>query len=165
MKRVILLLLGCSIYGIGFTQHLAENEKTNSRGLECWYTITNTQDKEDHSRYEVTLYCSNRSEGIIFKAPVIQSGSYVKYENNIAVFNCINATGKRLTPKSGTVEMGYLTVPVADTYTDCKTNKTVSQVKYVRAGSILQPGETVSRRVIFLTAKGEKPDISLNVLL
>lgn len=164
MKYTLTLLALLFSFNL-FAQELTENEKFNSGGMDFWYKITNAQEKDDYSRYEVTVFCKNSSEGMIFKAPVVSSGAYVRYDKNIATFNCINATGKRLTSKSAIVELRDLTVPFSDIQKDCVTNKNVTQLRYIKAGSILNPGETVSRSVIFITPKGEKPSISLTVLL
>ena len=161
-----LIALSCMLLSFSaFAQEMTENEKVNSKGLDFWYVITNTQEKTDYTRYEVTVYCKNNNETMIYKAPVVQNGTYIKYETDIATFNCTNATGKRLTPKYANVQMSYLTVPISNTYTDCRTNKTITEIKYVQAGTVMQPGETRTRKVIFLTPKGEKPKINLVFLL
>ncbi len=164
MKYTLTLLALLFSFNL-FAQELTENEKFNSGGMDFWYKITNAQEKDDYSRYEVTVFCKNSSEGMIFKAPVVSSGAYVRYDKYIATFNCLNATGKRLTSKSAIVELKDLTVPFSDTQKDCVTNKNVTQLRYIKAGSVLNPGETVSRSVIFITPKGEKPSISLTILL
>lgn len=153
------MLLFCCLNSLG--QQLSENEKITLNGMEYSYVITNAQEKDDYSRYEVTMKCANTSAGMVFRPATVQNG-YVKYNNELATFNCTNATGKRLTPKSVSVTMNIFTVPVNDSYTDCKTNKTVTQIKYITAGNAMQPGETISRRAIFIVPKGQKPIIAIS---
>src|SRR6266508_1564244 len=111
MRKIILM---ASIMLIFFTSQsqqivdLEENSPFTYNGLEYGFYITNERSKEvkgeDYDRYEVSLYVTNKSgciKLIPFKTTLIGKAQYE--EVVVAEFNCKNATGKRLTAKTGKI--------------------------------------------------------------
>jgi hypothetical protein len=141
---------------------LQENNTTNADGVEIGFTITNEQKKEigneTYARYEVTVYISNHSgchrffldEGI----GNVFGGSYAS-PGTIAIFDCINATGKRLTSKNVSVRAKpfYLN----GSFSDTKDGKTVTRTIRVQSGYILRNGDSVSNNLIIIVPLGERP--------
>src|SRR6201986_430369 len=85
---------------------LTEKKPVTYDGIEYGYLIKNEQTKtakgEEYSRFEITLFATNKSG---CRKLYAQRTTYRTddYANLLATFNCSNANGKRLTAKSGTV--------------------------------------------------------------
>ena len=138
---------------------LTEGQPYEKNGLEYSFYITNEKNKEikgeDFDRYEVEISVTNKS-GCIKLIP-LRSGSQVNNSNNevqIAEFNCVNATGKRLTAKKGTVNARpwYTNVRIQD-----EAVKEKSRLVYAQAGYAIRDGQTISNRLIVIVPKGERP--------
>ncbi len=141
---------------------LQENNVTNVDGAEIGFTITNEQKKEigneTYARYEVTVYISNHSgchrffldegTGNVF------NGSYVT-PGTIAIFDCVNATGKRLTSKN--VSVSAKPFYLNGSFSDTKDGKTVTRTTRVQSGYILRNGDSVSNNLIIIVPLGERP--------
>jgi hypothetical protein len=133
---------------------LDEKKPVTFNGIEYGYQIKNEQVKsakgEEYSRYEITLFATNKSGCTKFYAP---KTNFIpsEYPNLLATFNCSNANGKRLTAKSGTVKARDFYVPVKVK----QDGKEVSQS--VAAGYMFRNGETVKDNIIVLVPKGERP--------
>ncbi len=134
--------------------------------VEYGFIVNNESTKgaggKDMSRYEVTLYAKNSSNCLkmfLFEKKTFLAGS-TSAENDLVRFDCVNATGQRLTSKGGTVEARPF-------YTNAKVSikgndgKTVVQDLKVQIGYALKPGESVSKSVIFLVPLGEQPKIQV----
>lgn len=154
-------LLSISVLGFltGFAQifDLEEKKPVTENGVEYGYILKNEQTKankgEEYSRFEITLYATNRSgcSKIFAERRSFLSGN--ENPNLIATFNCINANGKRFTAKAGTVKARdfYLTVSVNENGKDVNRS--------VKAGYIFRNGETIKDNIIVLVPKGDKPVI------
>ncbi len=134
---------------------LEEKKPATDNGIEYGYTIKNEQVKnakgEDYSRYEITLYASNKSG--CTKIYSDRSGFLSSGEspNLIATFNCNNANGKRLTAKSGTVK-------ARDFYINARITENGKEVtRSVKAGYIFRNGDMLKDNIIVLVPKGERP--------
>ncbi len=134
---------------------LTENESFKNNGLEYGYYISNESSKsvkgEDYDRYEVILYVNNNSGCIKimpFRTSVLSSSAD---ETLLADFTVKNATGKRLTAKSGKVNAKpfYAYVKLPD------GTKANAQVGYA-----LKNGESITNKIIVIVEKGQKPKVN-----
>lgn len=133
---------------------IEEKKPAEVNGIEFGYIIKNEQTKnvsnEEYSRFEITLYATNKSGCTRLYA---DRPSVKERQNVVATFNCFNANGKRLTSKSGNVSAKDFIVQV-------KLNEKNTGVK---AGYIFRNGETLRDNIIVLVPKNERPKIQCAV--
>jgi hypothetical protein len=173
MKKTTFLL---AILFFGVVLHsqqvvnLEEGKPYAYNGLEYGYYITNESSKEvkgeDYERYEINLTVTNNSgclKLIPFKAGWNGSTGSTSNEDDvmIAEFNCMNATGKRLTSKKGTVnaKAWYSNVRIPDESTKDKYKTISAQVGYA-----VRNGQTVTNRIIVIVPKGERPKMNCRII-
>ncbi|MBS1510708.1 MAG: ABC transporter permease [Bacteroidetes bacterium] len=158
VQITFLLVAVIAFHCTGLAQVTSLDEKTPQtiNGIEYGYVVKNEQTKtvkdEDYSRYEITLYATNKSGCTqLYRERVSLVSS--EQANLIASFSCLNATGKRLTAKSGTIKAKefYVTAKVQE------NGKEIS--KTVKAGYIFRNGETVQTNIIVIVPKGERPSM------
>ncbi|WP_375448164.1 ABC transporter permease [uncultured Fibrella sp.] len=135
-------------------------------GIEYGYTIRNESKKEVGSkgmfgRYEVTLYVTNRSGCSKIMMPR-QTFTGLQYQDQLADFDCLNATGMRLTSKSATLKAKEFYVPYS-TSTKGPDGKVVTTSVQVRVGNMLRNGESVTNDVIFIVPEGERPALRVRM--
>lgn len=155
--RSFLCILFCLAVLTAKSQLLEIDEKKPALadGIEYGYIVKNEQLKtasgEEYSRYEITLYATNRSGCSRLFANKYRESS--TDQNKLANFSCTNANGKRLTSKGGEVKVKdfNVSVKVNDRYTT------------VKAGYIFRNGETIKDNIIVLVPKGEKPVMQCTV--
>jgi hypothetical protein len=124
-------------------------------GAQYGYSINNVQSKDDYERYEIRFFINNTGCTRYITKRVNNSFSGGE-ENVLAEFNCINASGKRLTTKSK-----YLRAIIWNsTITEGMSKELVG--KTIPVGYIFRSGERISGTEVFLTAKGELPIIQVN---
>lgn len=151
---ILLFVIGSPF---GQVIHLEENKPTLVNGIEYGYLINNEQSKsaggEEYSRFEIMLYATNQSgcTKLYSDNSVYRSSDVL---NTIAVYNCTNANGKRLTSKSGSVKVRDFNLPVK-TKVDGK-----EIVQTIKAGYIFFNGETLKTNIIVLVPKGTLPVIN-----
>src|SRR5947199_4682471 len=95
-------------------------------------------------RYEVSLYVTNRSGSIkLFPFSMTPAGS--EDEIPVAEFSCKNASGKRLTSKSGKVNAKpwFTQVKVPD-----ETQKDKFKFINAQVGYAIRNGQTVTTKII-----------------
>jgi hypothetical protein len=145
---------------------LTEEAPVTIDGIEYGFTIRRESkkgvgDKGSFSRYEVTIYATNKSgcPRIVWLNNANQNQSEVE----LARFDCVNATGYRLTAKSSTVKAQEFQVPVRMPVLDQKGN-TVFELRRMVAGFALVNNETVRENFIVIVPLGEKPDFKVSVL-
>src|SRR5215813_3338750 len=109
MKKPLSIIIILLISYPAFSQQivdLEENTPYSYNGFEYGFYISNERSKEvkgdDYERYEVNLYITNKS-GCIKLIPFKSSSTKPEEEIVEGEFNCRNATGKRLTAKSGKI--------------------------------------------------------------
>ena len=135
--------------------------------MEYGYSVKNISAKEvsnkDFSRYEVTLYATNKGECSRIILTGQSLGILESDINVLASFDCINATGQRLTSKSGTVTAKpmYVTARVS---TKDSQGKSITENQRVQIGYYIRSGETVNNSVIFLVPANSKPEIKVRVI-
>ena len=164
-KTSFLLLSLLCVLSAGFAQvtNLDENKPALINGIEYGYIVKNEQSKtakgEEYSRFEITIYATNKSG--CTKLYAHRSGFLSEDSPNlIATYNCNNANGKRLTAKSGTVK-------ARDFYVNAKVIEGGKEINQsVKAGYIFRNGETIKSNMIVLVPKGDRPvmDCTLNAL-
>lgn len=147
--------------------NLDEGQPFVNSGLEYGYYISNEGSKEvkgeDYDRFEINLTVTNNS-GCIKLIP-FKTGYNGSSTNEgdilIAEFNCVNATGKRLTSKKGTVSAKpwYSNVRIRDESTKDKYKTVNGQVGYA-----IRNGQTVTNRIVVIVAKGERPKVNCRII-
>jgi len=151
----------------GFSQQAAdleENEPYAYNGFEYGFYISNESSKEvkgdDYERYEVNLYITNKS-GCLKLIPFKNSSTKPEEEIVVGEFNCKNATGKRLTAKTGKVnaKAWYSQVKLYD-------ESQPSKYRFINAmvGYAIRNGETLTTKIIVIVPKGEKPKMSCRTI-
>ena len=162
-KTSFLISILLIVYSYNYAQiiDLQEKQPTTENGIEYGYIIKNEQIKsnkgEEYSRYEITLYATNKSGCSKLYADKKYILSSNDNPNLIATFNCTNANGKRLTAKSGTVKAKdfYVSVTVKENGKDVNQN--------VKAGYFFRNNETIKDNIIVLVPKGERPIIQCTI--
>ena len=137
---------------------LEENTPVISNNIEYGYVIKNVQQKnikdDSYSRYEVTIYASNKSGCTKLYADRVPS-SITDQVNLLATFDIINANGRRLTAKS-------VKITVPEFYVTVKVDENGKEItKQTKAGYILRNGESIRTSIIVLVPLGEKPNITV----
>jgi len=143
---------------------LEENIPYAYNGFEYGFYISNERSKEvkgdDYERYEVNLYITNKS-GCLKLIPFKNSSAKPDEEIVVGEFNCKNATGKRLTAKTGKInaKAWYSQVKLYD-----ETQS--SKYRFVNAmvGYAIRNGETLTNKIIVIVPKGEKPKLSCRAI-
>ena len=157
VKRISFLafsILVASLQVFAQITSLEEKKPETIDGIEYGYFIKNEQVKsvkdEEYSRFEITLYATNKTgctKLFAEKISILSSES----ANLIASFNCINANGKRFTAKNGSVK-------ARDFYINAKVRENGKEItQAVKAGYIFRNGETLKNNIIVLVPKGERP--------
>jgi len=142
-------------------------------GLEIGYRIlTNTTkevgDKGDFSRFEINCFLMNKTEDpkiIFYKS----SGFWGSNENESSVddvvkFECLNATGARLTSKTALLEARACFTEAWVDEKDCTNGKTIRKKKSVQIGYFIPPGATISKKIIVIVPLNQKPDFRISLL-
>jgi hypothetical protein len=169
MKKLLVILLIASSSFVRAQQSKIVTEDTPfvSDGIEYGYSIKNVSTKEvsnsDFSRYEVTLYATNKSECsrvVLFGQSLTENEFEMKM---LAKFDCINATGARLTSKSGEVSAKPMFV-TAKVSTKDNQGKTVLENQKVQVGYYIGVGETVQNNVIFIVPLNNKPEVRVRII-
>ena len=154
---LLLPMLFCFSVDMAQVINLDENKPTAIDGIEYGYIVKNEQSKtakgEEYSRFEITLYATNKSG--CTKLYSNRTGFLSDNSPNlISTYNCTNANGKRLTAKSGMVK-------ARDFYVNARVTENGKEVNQsVKAGYIFRNGETVKNNIIVLVPKGDRPVIS-----
>jgi hypothetical protein len=130
-------------------------------GLQLGYVIKSTEtkkvgDKGDFSRYSVKFYVTNTTNEakiILYKQGWNLGGSV---SNQLVQFNCLNATGARLTSKFVIINADDCNVLalVGD-----KDGKNKNDKRFVQIGYWIQGGQTLSADCILITPLGELPNV------
>ncbi len=175
MKTKILLLLIFHCFSMyAFAQNaitITENQPSNYEGLECGYNIRNEQvkeiSKENYARFELTVYITNQSSCpkiVLLNDTFRNSFGGTTDPAVFAIFDCLNATGKRLTSKSGSVRANQFFVPTRVTEKNAE-GKDVTRTVNVHAGYILRQGESITDNFIVILPQGERPRMQCRVVM
>lgn len=143
------------------TFELEEKKAVQQNGIEYGYYITNEQNKvvkgDDYTRYEVTIYITNNTGCTKLYRNNFKTMITDNVGNKLALFNCTNATGKRLTVKNANIEAREFIVATKVTI----NNK--EETKNAKVGYIFRNGETLQRNIIFIVPKNETPKIICSI--
>ncbi|MCC7400854.1 MAG: hypothetical protein IT214_05155 [Chitinophagaceae bacterium] len=145
---------------------LEENIPYANNGMEYGFYISNSSTKEvkgvDYDRYELNFYVANKS-GCLKLIPFSNRDSTTGRSNEIQVaeFNCLNATGKRLTSKKGVVSarVWYTYVRIPD-----EQAKNKYRMANAEAGYAISNGQTITSRIIVIVPKDEKPKVNCRII-
>ncbi|MEO5647825.1 MAG: hypothetical protein ABIQ56_05650 [Chitinophagaceae bacterium] len=159
-KNITLFIISCFLTFQNFAQMLDLEEKKPvlSNGIEYGYIIKNEQVKavkdEEYSRYEITLYASNKSG--CTKLYADRETIFGESPNMLVNFECNNATGKRLTSKGGKVYAKLFYIPLKTTEKDSE-GKSYTKTTSTKAGYIFRNGDTIQDKIIVIVPRGERP--------
>lgn len=137
----------------------------NLNGLTMGYTIKSEEEKEvgnkgNFSRFSVKFYVSNTSQEskiMLFKDGFNLLGNV---SDQLAQFNCLNATGARFTSKSAIIQAAPCNVLAIVEDKDAN-GKTVKNKRYVQIGSWIKAGQTISTSAIVIVPLNEKPKVEV----
>ena len=169
MKQIFILVLLVSSFITRGQQAkpVTEDNPFSSDGIEYGYSIKNVSTKEvsnnNFSRYEVTFYATNKNQCsriLLFGQSMNQLESEMR---TLAKFDCINATGARLTSKTCEINAKPMYV-VARVSTRDEKGKQVWENQKVQVGYFIGVGESVEESVILIVPLNSKPDIKVRVL-
>ncbi len=149
------------------TMNLVENTPQTINGVSYGYRIRNEQVKEvkdeNYSRYEVEVYVTNNSgcpKVLLFRD--LNGSSSLGFgtsEQTVAIFECLNATGKRLTSKNQNVEASIYRMQqrVRETGPD---GKSTTRFTDAEVGYGIRNGETASATLIVIVPLGQRPNFT-----
>lgn len=135
-------------------------------GVEYGFEVLNEQKKEskaeEYSRYELGVYVSNKSgcTKLIFPRQTLFGTE--PDPSLLATFDCLNATGKRMTSKSSNLSARPFVVPYKQTAKGAD-GKDVTTTTNVQAGYMLRNGESVSNKIIVIVPAGEQPRMKVRI--
>lgn len=135
-------------------------------GVEYGVEILNERTKEvkseDYNRFEIGIYVTNKSgcTKLIFPRQTLFGSSISP--DLLANFDCLNATGKRMTSKGGSLSARPFTVPYRQTV-KAADGKDVTTTTNVQAGYMLRNGESVSNKLIVIVPAGEQPRLKVRI--
>lgn len=180
MKKIWLPLLLClslmssavgqdNNYGVkGFnpqTFEITDSMPVMLNGLKAGYEIRSVDmdsKKDNQSRYKIYFYLTNTTNEarIMYQNPAFL-GHSGPINNNLAQFNCLNATGARLTNKMATMQLQPCKVMAKVEDKSCDGNSTTINTRLVELGYWIRPGETVSKTYPMYVPQNEKPKITV----
>ncbi|GAB3800990.1 hypothetical protein GCM10028819_27370 [Spirosoma humi] len=117
---------------------------------------------ESFMRYELTIYATNKSNCTKIMLPK-QALLGQDDQNELANFDCLNATGKRLTSKNGKVMARPFVVPYRQRVKNAEGKEIVTTTN-IQAGHMLRNGETVNNSFIVIVPNGERPVMKVRIL-
>ena len=137
-------------------------------GLEMGFHVKKEEVKEvgnkgDFARYSVQFYVTNTTTElkiILYKQGFNLLGNT---SDQLAQFNCLNATGARLTSKEAIISADPATVQALVDDKDC-SGKTTQNKRFVRIGSWIKAGQTISTNAILITPLNEQPNMQVTYL-
>ncbi len=135
-------------------------------GIEYGIEVLNEQTKgskeDEYSRYELGLFVVNKSGCAKLIMP---RQTLFGTESNpalLAAFDCLNATGRRMTSKSGSLSARPFVVPYRQTVKNAE-GKDVTTTTNVPAGFMLRNGESVTSRIIVIVPTAEQPRMRVRI--
>ncbi len=144
---------------------LEEGRPAEVNGVEYGFEIRNESKKdvkeETYSRYEITVYVTNKSGCTKLMFPR-QTVFGTEYQELLADFDCLNATGKRLTSKRGSVKAREFSAPYT-TITKGTDGKDITNTVSVRVGNMFRNGDTMTDNFIVIVPAGERPKMKARV--
>jgi hypothetical protein len=168
MKTKFLLLLILPFFCFSQASYdVSEGKPFVLNGIEYGFDIRNERKKElkkeEFSRFEITAYIKNNSgcTKLMFPRQTLLLG--LDYQDVMAEFDCLNATGKRLTAKSAKVRARDFTAPYSYT-TKSADGKDFKNNVMVKVGNMLRNGETITNNFTVILPEGERPNIKVRII-
>jgi hypothetical protein len=144
LKKYIsaLIVVGsfCTNVAKAQTINLEERPSVTEKGYEYGYLMKNEQTKtvkgDEYSRYEITFFITNKTRCTKLFEDREKFSIGDMDPNKLAIFDCLNANGKRFTSKKASVD-------AKDFFVRCnfKINDK-EETRSVKAGFIFRNGET-----------------------
>jgi hypothetical protein len=164
------LLFNADLWAQG-TIMISENTPAMVEGIELGYNIINERrqevGREEMERYEIRLYMTNRSgcsKIVLLNDNVVNTSMSGNSPDVFAVFDCVNATGKRLTSRSANLRAPQFFIPIRRTEKNAE-GKEVTRTENVHAGFALRNGETINTTIIVIVPRGERPRIQARLTM
>jgi hypothetical protein len=128
-------------------------------GLQMGYNIKSQEtktvgDKGDFSRYSVQFYVTNTTS----EAKIMLFKNSYNSSDQLVQFNCLNATGARLTSKGATISAPACNITALVDDRD-GSGKTVKNKRFVQIGYWIQAGQTLTANVILIVPLNEMPNV------
>lgn len=147
------------------TYDVTSNKPVQLNGLEYGYSVKNESTKEvsnlgTFKRYEITVYVTNKS-GVTKLMPCRQTSFGVRNQDLLAHFDCLNATGAKLTSRTTSVRARPMPSPAVATSATNASEKIVTAD--TQPGHLLENGETITNNVIVLVPDGEQPKMRVRL--
>lgn len=161
---ILLLVAGISPGALAQAMaNLTEDKPYIENGIEYSYSITNARDEKDYSRFEVSIFARNKSGcQLIYLNRGEVAQAFDGDPAAVARFECINATGRRLTSKGANLRARPFSVPYAQPNKGADGKTTYTTIR-VPAGFLLRNGETLANNIIVITPLGEKPVFKVRI--
>lgn len=166
---MVILCLSALGAGAQNTFPVTDKQPANVNGLEMGYIIKSTEtksvgDKGDFSRYAVRFYVTNTTNEakiILYKQGWNLLNNHSDY---LAQFDCLNATGARLTSKQAIISAPACNLLADVDDKDCSTNKTNKNKRFVQVGYWIKPGETINADAIVIVPLNQLPNVQATYL-
>jgi hypothetical protein len=140
---------------------LEEKQTVSENGFEYGYLIKNEQSKtvkgDEYSRYEITLFITNKTGCTKLIADKEKFSISDIDPNKLAIFECLNATGKRFTSKKASVDAKDYFVRAKIKIGDKE------ETKSVKVGYIFRNGESLRNNIVVIVPLNERPKISCSI--
>ncbi len=166
ISYLIICLFSISFINAQASYSLEEGKPYVLNGIEYGFNIKNERKKgiknEEYNRFEITAYVVNKSGCTKIMLP---KGTLFgpDYQDVVAEFDCLNATGKRLTSKSAKVKARDFTTPYSYT-TKGTDGKDFRNSVTVKVGNMLRNGETIYNNFVVILPEGERPDMKVRII-
>jgi|GEM_PF-671194 len=159
----LFVLLGFQSTWAQAMANLEEDKPYIENGIEYSYSITNARDEKDYSRYEISIFARNKSGcQLIYLNRGEVAQAFDGDPAAVARFECVNATGRRLTSKGANLRARPFSVPYSQPTKGADGKTTFTNIR-VPAGFLLRNGETLTSSLIVITALGEKPTFKVRI--
>ena len=167
----LLLWLSVSLVFPSIAQSIHEipgNKPVEIDGIEYGYSVRNECTKDfinlgTFKRYELMVYVTNKSGHLKMFNPR-QTSFGTRDRDLLAHFDCLNATGVKLTSKTIAVRARPASTPC-----DASAKPTPGNVLVAKAtdspavGHLLEEGETITNNIIVIVPDGESPQMRVRV--
>lgn len=145
---------------------IAGSQPVQVNGIEYGYTVRNECKKDfinlgTFKRYELEVYVTNKSGSPKQFSPR-QTSFGVRDQDLLAHFDCLNATGAKLTSKTIAVRARSASTPYA---ASAKPAPDVADAAASQAlsGHLLANGETITNNIIVIVPDGEQPRMQVRI--
>jgi hypothetical protein len=167
----LLFLLSVGLVSPSIAQSIYEipsNKPVEIDGIEYGYSVRNECTKDfinlgTFKRYELIVYVTNRSgSSKVFNPRQTSFGT--RDQDLLAHFDCLNATGAKLTSKTIAIRARPASTPYE---ASAKLNPgeavAAKTTDSPQAGHLLEKGETITNSIIVIVPDGESPQMRVRV--